>query len=125
MLLTINPSGPDPIYLQLVRQIQAAVASGRLTAGERVPSHRELALQLTVNHLTVKRAFDELERAGLLTTRRGMGTYVVDVLPRNVVDGARSALSADLSRAASAARSAGLDREAWIALAEKAWKELR
>ena len=123
MLLTINPNLGDPIYLQLVRQIQEAIASGRLTAGERVPSHRDLAVQLTVNSLTVKRAFDELERLGLLTTRRGLGTFVVETLPADVRHDVRTAIINDLGRAASAARNGGLARGEWTTLADHAWKD--
>ena len=123
MLLTINPNHGDPIYLQLVRQIQEAVASGRLQAGERVPSHRDLAVQLTVNSLTVKRAFDELERLGLLTTRRGLGTFVVETLPADVRQDVRAAIIDDLGQAAAAARSGGLARSEWTMLAEHAWKD--
>jgi GntR family transcriptional regulator len=123
VLLTINPNNGDPIYLQLVRQIQEAVASGRLKAGDRVPSHRDLAVQLTVNSLTVKRAFDELERLGLLTTRRGLGTFVVESLPADVRREVRAAIANDLHRAAAAARNGGLARGEWTTLADHAWKD--
>ena len=78
MLLRVNPGDSEPIFRQIERQIRDAVASGRLSPGDKLPSHRQLAVELVVNHLTVKRAYDELEREGLIATSRGLGTYVAD-----------------------------------------------
>ena len=81
MQLYINPSDELPIFRQIIRQITDAIASGRAKAGERLPSHRELATQLVIAPLTVKKAYDELEREGLIGTQRGRGTYVSQSLP--------------------------------------------
>jgi GntR family transcriptional regulator len=74
--LHINPSAEVPIFRQIIRQITDAVAGGRAEPGERLPSHRELSAQLVIAPLTVKKAYDELEREGLITTQRGKGTFV-------------------------------------------------
>lgn len=74
--LIIRPGDDVPIYRQIVRQIQEAIASNRLEMGVRLPSHRELSKQLVIAPLTVKRAYDELERAGLIRSSRGRGTFV-------------------------------------------------
>ena len=79
--LHVNPSGEIPIFRQIIRQIIDAVAGGKALPGERLPSHRELAAQLVIAPLTVKKAYDELERGGLITTVRGKGTFVADTLP--------------------------------------------
>jgi GntR family transcriptional regulator len=79
--LHVNPSGDAPIFRQIMRQITDAVAGGKARPGERLPSHRELAAQLVIAPLTVKKAYDELERKGLITTVRGKGTFVADSLP--------------------------------------------
>jgi GntR family transcriptional regulator len=81
MQLFIRPGDEVPIYRQIVRQITDAVAGGRIEAGERLPSHRELAAQLVIAPLTVKKAYDELERDGLIDTQRGRGTFVSERLP--------------------------------------------
>lgn len=81
MQLYINPSDELPIFRQIIRQITDAIASGRTKAGERLPSHRELATQLVIAPLTVKKAYDELERESLIGTQRGRGTYVSQSLP--------------------------------------------
>jgi len=81
MQIYIHPGDELPIYRQIVRQVTDAIAGGRLGAGERLPSHRELALQLVIAPLTVKKAYDELERERLIETQRGRGTFVSESLP--------------------------------------------
>jgi GntR family transcriptional regulator len=80
--LTIAPGDDAPIYRQIVRQVREALAGGRLRPGDRLQSQRELALQLVISPLTVKKAYDELERDGLIETARGQGTFVRrDIVP--------------------------------------------
>jgi GntR family transcriptional regulator len=81
MQLYINAGDELPIYRQIVRQIADAIAGGRIEAGSRLPSHRDLAEELVIAPLTVKKAYDELEREGLLVSQRGRGTFVADSLP--------------------------------------------
>lgn len=76
LLLTINQSDGVPIYLQLVHQIKALIAAGRLRADDELPPVRVLAQQLVLNPNTIVRAYRELEVAGLVYKRRGAGTYV-------------------------------------------------
>ncbi|MBV9083318.1 MAG: GntR family transcriptional regulator, partial [Acidobacteriaceae bacterium] len=61
MQLFVSASDELPIYRQLMRQITDAIAVGRMKGGEKLPSHRELAEQLVIAPLTVKKAYDELE----------------------------------------------------------------
>lgn len=125
MLLRIRPESDEPIFAQIVRQVRAAVAGGGLAPGERLPSQRELAAQLLINHLTVKRAFDELEREDLIVTRRGLGTFVADAPPAALGESHRAAAAEALARAAADARAAGWTRTQWLELAAEAWKETR
>lgn len=74
--LNINPRASDPIYLQIIRGIKSAVARGFLSPGEKLPSVRELATELTVNHNTVARAYQELERDRVIEVIVGRGTFV-------------------------------------------------
>jgi GntR family transcriptional regulator len=122
MLFSIDTGSPDPIYLQLERQLRSAILCGRLQQGEKLSSHRELAAALVVNHLTIKRAYDELEREGLLTTRRGLGTFVVDTLPASLRASTIRLIAEDLHRAAGAAQRAGLDTATWNSLCATAWR---
>lgn len=82
MLLHVNPADELPLYRQIVRQVTDAIAGGRMRPGEQLPSHRDLAEQLVIAPLTVKKAYDELERAGLIETQRGRGTFVSGSPPR-------------------------------------------
>jgi GntR family transcriptional regulator len=125
MLLRVQPESDEPIFAQIVRQVRVAVAGGGIRPGEKLPSHRDLAAQLVINHLTVKRAFDELEREGLIVTRRGLGTFVADAPPATAAETHRSAAAAALERAAADARGAGWTRAQWLDLAAQAWKETR
>lgn len=76
MFLQIDPGDAAPIYEQISRQIQFAVASGTLGPGDRVPSVRELARRLAVNPNTVARAYRELQALGILDAQRGLGLAV-------------------------------------------------
>lgn len=67
-----------PIYVQLMETITAAIASGTLAAGSRLPSVREMAAQAGVNPNTMQRALAELEREGLLYSQRTAGRFVTD-----------------------------------------------
>jgi GntR family transcriptional regulator len=74
----VDPADPTPLYAQLERSIRAAIATGRLHVGDRLPTVRQLAVDLRVNANTVAKVYAELERAGVLATQRGIGTFVRD-----------------------------------------------
>jgi len=78
MIFSIQPDGPVAIYEQIVAQVIYGVAAGTLEVGTFIPSVRELAEQLLVHPNTVARAFQELERAGVVTPRRGRGMEVTE-----------------------------------------------
>ena len=65
-----------PLYAQLTRAIRFAIATGRLRVGEQLPTVRQLAVDLRLNANTVAKVYTELERSGILETRRGVGTFV-------------------------------------------------
>lgn len=67
-----------PIYMQILNQVKRATASGLLKPGDQMPSVRELALELTVNPNTIAKAYQELERDGVIKTVRGIGTFVAE-----------------------------------------------
>lgn len=76
MYIHVDPNAPTPIYLQIVRQVKNAVATGLLAVGDKLPSVRELSQELTINPNTIARAFQELEREGVIDTVRGVGAFV-------------------------------------------------
>ncbi len=76
--LTLSQSDPRALYLQVIEQIQRRVAVGDLPPGTELPSIRQLAADLSVSVITIKRAYLELERAGTIITRQGKGSVVSD-----------------------------------------------
>jgi GntR family transcriptional regulator len=72
----IDTEDPMPIYAQLERAIRFAIATERLRVGEQLPTVRQLAVDLKINANTVAKVYAELERVGILETRRGVGTFV-------------------------------------------------
>jgi len=74
--VSIDPHDATPIYAQLERGLRAAIASGRLRPGDQLPTVRQLAVDLQINANTVARVYTELERAGVIETRRGVGSFI-------------------------------------------------
>lgn len=77
----IHPSSGVPIFRQIMDQVRAQVASGRLKPGELVPSVRQMAIDLAVNMMTVSKAYSRLEADGVLERDRGTGMRVRAVAP--------------------------------------------
>jgi GntR family transcriptional regulator len=75
-IVSIDAHDRTPIYTQLDRGLRAAIAAGRLQPGDQLPTVRQLAVDLQVNANTVARVYAELERAGVLETRRGVGSFI-------------------------------------------------
>ncbi len=72
----ISATDPTPIYAQLERSIRLGIATGRLLPDSQLPTVRQLAVDLCVNSNTVAKVYRDLERAGILETRRGIGTFI-------------------------------------------------
>ena len=81
MRFHVTSGGELPIYRQIMRQVVEAIAGAQLSPGSKLPSHRELAQELVVAPLTVKKAYDELEREGYIQMVRGHGTFVSENAP--------------------------------------------
>jgi GntR family transcriptional regulator len=76
--MRIDPRSHVPIYRQIADEIRAAVAAGLYRPGESLPSLRAMAVEIQVNPNTVQRAYDELEREGLIYSQRGRGLFVAE-----------------------------------------------
>jgi GntR family transcriptional regulator len=77
----IDSADRTPVYAQLERAIGSAIASGRLAVGDQLPTVRQLAVELRINANTVAKVYTFLERAGVLETRRGVGTFIAARTP--------------------------------------------
>lgn len=78
MLGPISPAASGPLYQQIVDRLKREVSEGRLNPGAPLPSFRQLAEDLLVSVITVKRAYEELEREGIIYRRQGLGTFVAE-----------------------------------------------
>jgi GntR family transcriptional regulator len=104
----ISAALPKPLYQQIVDGITREISEGRLAPGTPLPSFRVLAEQLLVSLITVKRAYEDLEREGIIYRRQGLGTFVSDKADGRSRD-AKAARARDLLREAlREAREAGL-----------------
>jgi GntR family transcriptional regulator len=81
MLFNIHPDSPIPIFEQIVTQVIFGIASGAVEVGDLIPSVRDLGVRLTVHPNTVAKAFQELERKGVVAARRGKGMEVTPEAP--------------------------------------------
>ncbi|GEL08234.1 GntR family transcriptional regulator [Salisediminibacterium halotolerans] len=86
-----------PIYKQISEIIYGRICRGHLPAGEKLPSVRELAVELGVNPNTVSRTYIELEREGIVLSRRGQGTFVTE--NEHVIDDLRTAIAKEKTAA--------------------------
>src|SRR4051794_562593 len=82
MLFELHPESPVPIYEQIVSQVIFAVAADGLAAGEIIPSVRDMAQRVLAHPNTVARAYQDLERRGVLAAKRGVGMEVTANAPR-------------------------------------------
>src|SRR5580658_6208529 len=74
----ISPAADGALYQQIADRVKREISEGRLKPGAALPSFRQLAEDLLVSLITVKRAYEELEREGIIYRRQGLGTYVSD-----------------------------------------------
>jgi GntR family transcriptional regulator len=124
MRLNIDPDSGVPVYLQIAHSIRRSIAMGSLREGEQVPSVREVAEELTVNPNTVAKAYQLLERDGIVVSRKGVGTFVTNS-DLSISDRERHGVVAEkLDRALVEAQHLRLDRKQVQSLFEERLKEL-
>ncbi len=117
--LEIDAGDGRPIYEQIIAGIEEAVATGRLVAGERLPSVRDLAGELGVAPGTVARAYSALEQRGVLVTEGARGTHVADVTPAAREEEMTAALEALLRPVAVAAYHMGATAQRVVEVLER------
>ena len=111
MWLEINPRSNAPIYQQLVDGVKELVARGILVPGERMPTVRELAVELSLNPNTVAKAFQKLEQEGIIETMRSRGTFVAGRTEVLDMEAARQQLVDLVEKVLVEAYHLGLNRE--------------
>ena len=124
LVITINAGSPEPIYRQLVEQVRRRIAGGQLSAGDEIPSVRELAQSLAVHPMTISKAFSLMEAEGLLERRRGLSMVVAARHRRPQTQTARvDLLRPSLERAAAESRQLQLTSTESSNLFQKILKE--
>ncbi len=118
----ISPAAEGPLYEQIVRHLQREIAEDRLTPHQALPSFRQLARELMVSLITVKRAYEELEHQGLIYRRQGLGTFIADQSKDRVRESKRHQVEKLLAEAAREAAEAGFGQKEWKTCTEKIWK---
>lgn len=129
--LRIDPADPRPIWRQIEESVRHLVASGALATGAPVPSVRDLARDLQVNPATVSKAYQRLTDAGVLTVKRGEGTYVSDSPPdlssrergKKLLQGAVRYASLAVTLGAGREETRGTLDDAWSSLGEGAQEQ--
>ncbi len=120
----LDLSSPVPVYVQIADLLRRSIAAGVYRPGEMIPSVRGLALELTVNPNTVQRAFDELEREGLILMRRGLGMFVTDRGVARAQRGSHADVHRALVDAIRSATSAGMTPDQVREAFDRAWQRV-
>jgi GntR family transcriptional regulator len=112
----ISPAAPGALYQQIVDGLKREVSEGRLSPGTALPSFRALAEDLLVSVITVKRAYEELEREGIIYRRQGLGTFVAETAGERSRDAKKERARELLVEALREATEAGLGASEVVAL---------
>jgi GntR family transcriptional regulator len=123
MRVLISNASPAPIYEQIVRQVKAQILSGELPEGDPLPSIRKLARELQISVITTKRAYEELDRDGLIDTVAGKGTFVAAQNPEFLREKRMKAVEGKLSAAVEEARVLGVSRDQVAEMLDVLWED--
>lgn len=111
MKIIINTSSMVPIYEQIIDQIKTMIRKGELKQNDQLPSVRALSKELKISALTVKKAYDELEREGFTVTIHGKGSYVTAANTELMMEEQRKEVEQDLEQAILKGRRFGISDE--------------
>ena len=111
MDIVLSQKNDKPIYIQIYEQISNQIMNGEISAGEKLPPIRTVAVNLRISVIPVKQAWEQLEREGFISTAAGRGTFV-NKLEHHEISGKRNAAAEDvLNKAVSSCREMGLSIE--------------
>lgn len=120
--MLIDPKSPTPIFRQIADQLRQAVDAGVHKPGEMLPSQRTLAVDIKVNPNTIQRAYEALEREGIVETRRGVGVFIVQS-DRRKLSAAETRLCNQFSSSIRQAIKAGLTPDSARAVFEQSLRQ--
>lgn len=116
--INIMPQGTLAIYEQVVNQLKNAIVNGDLKAGEALPSIRNLAADLSVSVITTKRAYEELEKEGLIRSVAGKGFYVCEYNTDYLMEKQLMMIEKRLGEVIYEVKHAGISKEDFLDMAE-------
>ena len=119
MLASIDIHSSVAVYTQIENHVQFAIASGKLKAGDQLPSVRELSERLGVNPNTVAKAYRDLEVMGLLFTRRGTGVFVNKGVEAKCREECRKRIVARLHEVVAESKAAGMSKKDVVEIVDK------
>ena len=120
MKLSVNTASETPIYRQLTDQLTAAILSGELKGGEALPPIRTVAAELKISVIGVRRAWEELDREGYISSEVGRGSFVCALSEEERQKRSAAQLRAALQPALQRCRELGLGKDALLAALEDA-----
>ncbi|HKM16945.1 MAG: GntR family transcriptional regulator [Firmicutes bacterium] len=123
MDIIISNSSGKPLYEQIIGQIKKMIISGELKPGEMLPSMRYLAKELRISVITTKRAYEELEREGFITTVQGKGSFVSEHNMELIREQQLRLVEQYLEQAVAAAKQAGISQEEMVTIVEVYYQE--
>ena len=114
----VSPAARGPLYEQIIEGLKREISEGRLPPGAPLPSFRQLAAELMVSVITVKRAYEELEREGIIYRKQGLGTFVARDGPTRSREVKRGRVEELLRESLREAREAGLTTNELLTLVQ-------
>ncbi len=124
MNIIISNSSGKPIYEQITSQIKGMIMSGSLSPGDALPSMRLLAKELRISVITTKRAYEDLERDGFITTVVGKGSFVREADREFVKEEQLKAVEEHVQAAVDAARQYGMELEELVSIVKMLYEEM-
>lgn len=125
MYIHLSPEDIRPLYQQIVDQLKAQIMDGIIAPRQELPSIRQLAQQLLTSVITVKRAYEELEREGYIYTRPGLGTFVANISISQLDSMRQQQAKVILAKAIDACMQLGLQPDQIRVLMESLLKEAK
>lgn len=124
MEIIISNSSGKPIYEQITAQIKALIMNGSLSPGDPLPSMRFLAKELRISVITTKRAYEDLERDGFITTVVGKGSFVREADREFVKEEQLKAVEGYLQAAVDTARQYGMEEQELVEILKMLYEEM-
>lgn len=123
MLIHISETNPQPMYEQVIEEIQRLIVLGQMKPGESLPSIRELSKELTTSGITIRRAYQELERSGFIYTRAGKGSFVAELSKESIAQWKMEQISGPLWTSILQAKKLDLTEEEFQDLIKQIWQQ--